>query len=82
MTKKKKKIELSDDDIDDLTSYADGQSRVRRRLNIGSDELTEAALDKNVEQCSACRWWFESGELVDDSGEPTGKCGDCRGNHD
>ena len=75
---RKKKIELTNEDVDDLTSYADGAWRIQRKYNIDIGELAEAALDKNVEQCPGCRWWCESGELVDDNGEPDGKCDNCR----
>lgn len=83
MTKKMKPVAelmtLSDSDVDDLTSYADGFSKVMRRLNITFQQLTEAALNHGVEQCPGCRWWCESGELIPyDSDDPDGFCGNCR----
>lgn len=70
---------LTDKDIDDLTSYADGEGRIRARLKVSGPQLKELALNANVEKCPGCGWWCESHELIPvDSDEPDGKCSNCR----
>jgi len=70
---------LSTKDIDDLTSYADGEIRVRSRLKLSAEQLKEAALNENVEKCPGCGWWAESHEMLPlDGDEPDGHCSNCR----
>ncbi|KKN29328.1 hypothetical protein LCGC14_0845380 [marine sediment metagenome] len=48
-------------------------------FEITPEDTEEALLDRNVEACQGCGWWFESGELVDpDDEEIIGYCEDCR----
>jgi hypothetical protein len=72
-------VVLSNKDLDDLTSYADGEARVRSRHNCTRAQLREAALNANVEQCPSCGWWAESHEMLPiDSDKPDDKCSNCR----
>jgi hypothetical protein len=47
-------------------------------LECDSSDLQDRLLDINIELCSGCGWWFESGELMDEYGEQDGFCIDCR----
>ena len=79
MAKRKQIPPLTDSQLDTLTSYPDGDLKVRRELNITHLQLTELALNANIEQCPSCKWWCESGELIPtDSDEPDGHCSNCR----
>jgi len=49
----------------------------RLDLIISVEEAEEYLLDHGVESCPFCGWWVESGELVDEYGEPSG-CEQCR----
>ena len=74
-----KTVRLSEDDIDTLTSYADGESRIMCKHKINSVQLWEAALNHNVEKCIGCGWWAGSGEMLPyDSDTPDGHCCNCR----
>lgn len=77
---KKIKTPLTEQEIDILVSFSDGESNIRReRGGISLSVLSELALEVNVEKCPGCRWWCESGELIPtDSDDPDGKCSNCR----
>lgn len=46
-------------------------------LDCTIEDVEEAMLDMNLEQCPMCGWWTESCELVDDEGDVVG-CDQCR----
>lgn len=71
---------LSEQDLDDLKGYADGEARVRARRNLTAMQLKEVALNDNVEKCPGCYWWVDSHELIPTDGRdlPDGKCSNCR----
>lgn len=72
-------IKLTEDDIDKLTSFADGEIRIRSKYDIGYAELRDLALNWQVERCPHCYWWAESGEMLPPGeDEPDGHCGNCR----
>jgi hypothetical protein len=72
-------MRLTDQQLDDLTGYADGEARVRRQARLTSEALREAALNSQVEKCPGCGWWAESHEMVPhDSDDPDGCCLNCR----
>lgn len=59
---------------------ADGPAQLVASLDLDDsyEELVEELLlDANVEECPECGWWHDSGELVDEDGEP-GSCVSCR----
>lgn len=73
--------------IDALCLYAVGSSDapyiLAERFDIPEDDIEEILLDHNIEMCSGCGWWYESGDLTPDedegdSEELTGYCSDCR----
>lgn len=75
-------MRLTDEDIDRLTSLADGEYRVRRDRKITLEELEQAALNCNIEKCPKCGWWTESHNLLDiDEEEVDGFCDNCRASH-
>jgi len=79
MGKAIKQQPLTDDEIDTLTSNADGEYKIRRSRKVGLYELKELALDENVEKCPTCYWWVESGELIPDGSDETDRhCLNCR----
>lgn len=59
-------------------------SEIAEKFGISEDDVEDYLLNYNVERCSGCGWWFESGELTpDEDTEPddddlVGKCQDCR----
>lgn len=72
-------MKLTAKDIDDLTSYGDGEGRIRAKYKCGGEQLKEAALDANVEKCPGCGWWAESCHMVNvETEEIDGKCDNCR----
>lgn len=73
-------MKLADDQIDIITSFADGADRVMRALSIDRATLEELLLDSNVERCKniRCRWYDESSSMLNDEGEPDGFCENCR----
>ncbi len=72
------RTELSDKQLDMVTSYADGAYRVMAELKVDKPTLDEMLLDHNVEQCPNCHWYTDSCHLVVDSDEPDGFCDNCR----
>lgn len=75
---KVKAVSLTAEDIDELTGYANGESKVLARLNINVTLLEQLALDENVECCPTCDWWVDSHELLDDDQKIDGHCDNCR----
>lgn len=73
-------MKLSDDQIDIVLGYVDGAYRVMGQLGISKAELDDALLDVGVEQCKnvRCGHYAESGEMLDEDGEPDGFCCNCR----
>lgn len=70
---------LTSQELDTLTSYADGGYRIKMALGISERVLRELALDANIEQCRKCYWWCEAGEMIPDGmEEPDGHCCNCR----
>lgn len=47
------------------------------RLDIDEDDAHEMLAEANIERCSECDWWVESGELADEDGELV-SCSGCR----
>ena len=39
-------------------------------LKCTPEDVENAMLDLNLEQCPNCGWWVESWELTDENGEP------------
>ncbi|GAB3357901.1 MULTISPECIES: hypothetical protein [Giesbergeria] len=78
---KKPMVNLTDDQIDTITSYADGADRVMRELGIDRSVLNESLLNHNVERCGnpRCAWYTDSFSLLDvGEDEPDGFCDNCR----
>lgn len=50
---------------------------IAEKYGIPEDEVEEALLDKGIERCAGCEWWFEVSELVDDEDENPGYCDEC-----
>jgi len=72
-------VRLTAQQLDTLTSYADGEARVRRQTRLTSAALREVALNSQVEKCPGCGWWAESHEMLcPERGEPDGYCLNCR----
>lgn len=72
-------MHLTDQQIDTVTSYADGAERVMQELGCTRETLEEALLDANVERCPNCGWYTDSFHLIDDGeAEPDGYCDNCR----
>ena len=46
-------------------------------LDCTTEDVEEAMLDLNLEQCPSCDYWVESSELVDDDGNVV-PCEQCR----
>ena len=71
-----------------VADYALGTCRsnaeIADRFDLDIDEVEEVLLDANIERCSLCGWWYESGELTPDedteeySDDLVGLCQDCR----
>ena len=55
-----------------------GETEIAERFDLDIDDVLEVLLDVNIESCSGCGWWFDCGELVDEEGDLTGYCQDCR----
>jgi len=76
-------MELTEQQVDTVVSYADGFHRVLKETGIVEAELKDLLLDHNVEQCPTCGWFVECGELIASSEDecedgPDGFCDNCR----
>ncbi|MBP8275566.1 MAG: hypothetical protein KAX55_01560 [Propionivibrio sp.] len=74
-------MKLTDEQIDVVTSFADGADRVMLELGIDRATLDEALLNDNIERCRnpRCGWYTDSFNLLDDGeDEPDGFCDNCR----
>ena len=62
-----------------LTSFADGEAKVRRATGWSDAKIKDRALDLGIEKCLGCGWWAETGEMLPtDAEEPDGHCANCR----
>ena len=70
---------ISDEQLREVGEWLMGTSRTELDAlehfelhGVDEDELLDRLLDINVEQCSICGWWDESGSL-----NANGECEDC-----
>ena len=73
-------MQLTDKQVETVTSYVDGADRVMQELGIDRATLEDALLDANVERCKnvRCGWYDDSGSMLNADGEADGYCDNCR----
>ena len=68
---------------DEVAAYVIGtcnsEYAVARYFNIDENDVADVCLNARVpvERCSKCAWWVESGECLDEQGEPA-PCESCQ----
>lgn len=72
---------LTDAQKEDIQQYFEGSSHtlqdyLQHEPDMTEEQVEDALLEYEVEQCSTCGWWAHQSELESVDGEPT--CDDCR----
>lgn len=64
--------------VDKVAHVGDGEIDVRNEYHLTVPELVDFMLDHGYERCPKCRWFVETGDLLNENSEPKGGCSNCK----